>query len=150
MTESQNGQLTDRQFARIARVLAEPRRVRILQEIGTREAPVPSGILQKGHRITATTFSYHPKELETAGLVEIVREGKFAILILRRDVLRAYLHHLSRLLDQPINLKEVNQVTKANRTEFARQSFSGHNKHEKIVYQAPSTRREAQQRVHQG
>jgi ArsR family transcriptional regulator, arsenate/arsenite/antimonite-responsive transcriptional repressor len=102
MAASQNERLTNRQFVRIARALAEPRRIRMLQEIAAREDPTPCAALRKTHRISAATLSHHTKELETAGLVEIVRVGKFASLVFQRDALRSYLEGLLRSIDHPL------------------------------------------------
>jgi ArsR family transcriptional regulator len=95
--QREKGMMSKRQFDRIARALAEPRRVDILEEVGTWEKPRPCNSLFELQHISAPTLSHHIKELETAGLLEVVKEGKFLNLRLNRRALREYAERLAQL-----------------------------------------------------
>jgi len=89
--------LPGKQIRLIAKALADPRRYQILKQIGGKTAGVSCSDVRGCQTVTAATLSHHIKELETAGLIQIVREGKFAHLLLQRDVLKAYLDLLGTI-----------------------------------------------------
>jgi ArsR family transcriptional regulator, arsenate/arsenite/antimonite-responsive transcriptional repressor len=94
MAEIRGKALSKKQVHLIAKALADPRRYEILKQIGSRECMACADV-RECQPVSAATLSHHMKELEAAGLIEIAREGKFANLTLRRDVLQAYLDHLA-------------------------------------------------------
>jgi len=89
--------LSETQLHRIARALADPRRVELLRQIGEDSGPTPRYEMRATHPVSAATLSHHMKELEAADLVHNLRDGKFAFYRIRRDVLQAYIDTLAKI-----------------------------------------------------
>lgn len=91
--------MTDQEFHRIAKVLADPRRFRVLQRIvAGNSTEVSCQLLLKEFPIAPATMSHHLKELETAGLVESRFDGQCKYMVGRPDVIQGYEHELGRRL----------------------------------------------------
>jgi DNA-binding transcriptional ArsR family regulator len=97
MGEVKRVELSDEQIHLIAKALADPRRLELLRQIGSCTKPAQCADIKDCHPVSAATLSHHMKELETAGLVVVTREGKFASYTLRRDVLKAYTDQLAKI-----------------------------------------------------
>jgi len=89
--------LSDERLHAIAKALADPRRLDLLRRIGKAGDTLACESLRCVCNVTPATLSHHMKELETAGLVESAREGKFVNYTLRRDVLEAYLAAMAQI-----------------------------------------------------
>lgn len=94
-TGSARSPLTDKQFELIAKALADPRRMAVLEVIaGERECACTK--LREEFPVSKATISHHIKELVRSGLVEARREGQYLSCEVRRDVLEAYTAELLR------------------------------------------------------
>ena len=92
------------QFQRIAKALADPRRVEILEHIA-KQAEVGCRRLCGCFPVRQATISHHLKELASAGLVESRRDGQFVYYRTRPAVLQAYMDELRQRMmipDEPL------------------------------------------------
>jgi ArsR family transcriptional regulator, arsenate/arsenite/antimonite-responsive transcriptional repressor len=81
----------------ILKALADPRRFELLERVAEAQCPLSCAQARAALPISAATLSHHVKELETAGIISIRREGKFHYLSLRPGVLEALAAALSAL-----------------------------------------------------
>lgn len=81
--------LTRARRTAILKALADPRRFELLEKIAKAGRPLGCTAALAALPISAATLSHHIKELETAGLVHIERQGKFHFLTVMPGVLEA-------------------------------------------------------------
>jgi ArsR family transcriptional regulator len=83
------------QFELVAKALADPRRVAVLQAIADEDCCACQH-LRDQFPVSKATISHHIKELVRAGMVEARREGQYLKCLVRREVLEAYAAELLR------------------------------------------------------
>ena len=81
----------------ILKALADSRRYELLERIANAPGPMSCSQVLEAIPIAPATLSHHIKELETAGIIETRREGKFHFISLRPGVLDSLASALSTL-----------------------------------------------------
>lgn len=92
--------LSARQFEAVAKALADPRRMALLESIGSQDE-YSCQRLCKESGVSKGTVSHHMKELTRAGLIAERRDGQFMFYEVRREMLAAYTAELMRRVAQP-------------------------------------------------
>jgi ArsR family transcriptional regulator, arsenate/arsenite/antimonite-responsive transcriptional repressor len=93
--------LTRTRRTAILKALADPRRFELLESIAKAACPLGCAQARAAMPISPATLSHHIKELESAGLITVRRDGKFHYLSLRPGVLDALASTLSALGSNP-------------------------------------------------
>lgn len=84
-------------FLRIAKALADPRRLEIL-ELLSASGEITCGDVVDGISVGQSTVSHHLRILVDSGLVSVRRSGQHALYRVRRGSLEGYLTMLRRRL----------------------------------------------------
>ena len=86
----------DERLIAIGKAIADPRRLKILRIVA--EGLPTCTDLRASLGISAPTLSHHLHELESAGLIEITRNGRVLKIKLQRKVWKGYLSDLRAML----------------------------------------------------
>ncbi len=89
--------LSREQRTNILKAMADPRRFSLLEKIARAACPLGCMEARAALAIAPATLSHHIKELESAGLIAVERQGKFHFLSMRPGVLEALIANLSAL-----------------------------------------------------
>jgi len=89
--------LTRAQRSAILKALSDPKRFELLEKIARAQCPLTCTMAGEALAISAATLSHHIKELQTSGLIDVRREGKFAFLTMKPGVLEALSTYLQSL-----------------------------------------------------
>ena len=93
-----SGRMTRARRTAILKALADPKRFELLARIARSQCPLGCSEARSALAISPATLSHHVKELQTAGLVDARREGKFLSLSLRAGVLEELIAALCGLV----------------------------------------------------
>ena len=94
---AKSARLTRAQRTAILKALADPKRFELLERIAKSTCPLGCGDAYHALAISPATLSHHIKELQTSGLIEVRREGKFHFLSIKPGVLEAIAANLRAL-----------------------------------------------------
>lgn len=97
IANARTSRLTRIRRTAILKALAEPKRFELMERIARAQCPLGCSEALTALAISPATLSHHIKELETAGLIDVRREGKFAYLTLRPGVLESLAASLAAL-----------------------------------------------------
>jgi ArsR family transcriptional regulator len=90
--------MSPEQFRQVARALADPQRMAILERIGREGGELACRAIVQEFPISQATVSHHLKGLAEAGLIDARREAQALYLSLRRPTIEAYRRELGRRL----------------------------------------------------
>jgi ArsR family transcriptional regulator, arsenate/arsenite/antimonite-responsive transcriptional repressor len=89
--------LTRTQRTVLLKALADPKRFDLLEKIARSQCPLGCAEAHEALAIAPATLSHHIKELQTSGLIDVRRKGKFAFLTIKPGVLEALSAYLQSL-----------------------------------------------------